>query len=116
MQKLLIEGIRTYACHGVLPEEQMIGGEYITDLSFEGDFARAIETDDLRHAVDYEKAAGIVKAEMMQPSKLIEHVAGRILKSLKKEFPSVKAVEVKVAKLRPPVNGIVGKAVIIIRE
>ena len=40
------------------------------------------------------------------PSKLLEHVARRILDSISKNFPTVDYAEVKVAKLNPPIAGL----------
>ena len=40
------------------------------------------------------------------PSKLIEHAAGRILYALKERFPQLAAIELKLSKLNPPLEGI----------
>ena len=45
-----------------------------------------------------------VKAEMEIPSKLLEHVCGRIVKRLFRTFPTVKAIELKLAKRNPPME------------
>ena len=50
------------------------------------------------------------------PSKLIEHVAGRILYALKERFPQLAAVELKLSKLNPPFGGDVHSASIILGE
>jgi dihydroneopterin aldolase len=60
---------------------------FSVDLSFEGDFSSAMESDQLVHAVDYVLVHAIVREEMAIPSALIEHVAARILKRLKVQFP-----------------------------
>ncbi|MBK9285968.1 MAG: dihydroneopterin aldolase [Sphingobacteriaceae bacterium] len=105
--KINIEGIRLYAFHGCLPEEEKIGCDYIIHVSFETDFTQAAESDDLKKTIDYCEVFEICKAEMAIRSKLIEHVGLRIFKSLRKKFPEAKKIHLKLAKLLPPVNGAV---------
>ena len=42
---------------------------------------------------------------MSTRSHLIEHVAQRIHDSVKKQFPEIKKIKVKVEKLNPPIGG-----------
>jgi dihydroneopterin aldolase len=53
---------------------------------------------------------------MMKPSKLIENVAGRILKAIKNKFPQILETTVKITKLNPPVNGEAGKATVTVKD
>ncbi len=104
MGTILVSGIRLHGYHGCLPEESKIGGEYVVDVSIHTDFTQAEKTDKLSDTVDYCRVYQIVKKEMAQRSNLIEYVCRRILDILILEFPSSK-FEVKVCKLRPPMNG-----------
>ncbi len=88
-----------------MKEEAKIGGEYVVDIAIEADLTSPADDDELSSTVDYVKVNQVVKEEMAQRSKLIEHVAGRILKSLQKHFPSTDSIEVKVSKITPPING-----------
>ncbi|MFN3874814.1 MAG: dihydroneopterin aldolase [Flavobacteriales bacterium] len=99
-----MRGIRAHAYHGCLPEEARIGGQYRVDVRAEGDFAAAERTDLLKDTVDYARVCAIVHEQMARRSRLIEHVAGRILQELKSEWPAVR-FEVRVTKERPPVGG-----------
>jgi dihydroneopterin aldolase len=107
MGKIEVSGIRIKAYHGCLPEEAIIGGEYIVDITIDSDFSKACLSDDLNDTVDYCAVYEIVKMEMAIRSKLIEHVAQRILSSLRAKFPDTKTFSVKVTKLVPPMNGAV---------
>lgn len=100
-----VSGINIYAYHGCLKEEALIGSEYIVDVVLGADMRRASESDDLSETLDYVAVNRVVKEEMAIRSKLIEHVAGRIIKRLKEEFPQTKNSKVKVTKLTPPING-----------
>lgn len=100
-----VSGIRAFAYHGCLAEEERIGGHYRVDVSVEADFTRAMGTDELSDTVDYGRITAIVLEQMAQRSKLIEHVAARVLQAIRAEWPDVGHVRVRVVKERPPVNG-----------
>jgi len=114
MNKILVEGIKLYAYHGCLEEEAMIGGEYIVNIILETDFTEAAQTDNLSKTIDYVIVYNIVKTQMAIRSKLIEHVAKRILNELKKEFPALKKTEVQVTKINPPMNGHVERVSVVV--
>jgi len=105
MGTIAIEGMEFHAFHGCMKEEQVIGNTFVVDLYLESDTSNSEESDKLDDTVDYSKAFDIVKEEMETPSKLLEHVGRRIISDIKKDFPEVESVEVKVAKKSPPVNG-----------
>jgi 7,8-dihydroneopterin aldolase/epimerase/oxygenase len=110
MAVIKIEQIKLHAYHGCLPEEAEKGQIYYVDVSAEGDFSKAILSDNLADAVDYCVVYDAVKKEMATRSKLIEHVCGRIFVALKNIYPHVK-ITVTVIKPSPPVNGEVKQAV-----
>ena len=109
MAILLIENIECYAHHGCLATETVVGQRYSVDVKIEGDFDQAIASDDLNQAIDYCVIYELVKKEMAIPSKLIEHVAGRILTSVKNHFSMPLKISVRVIKYNPPVNGHIEK-------
>jgi dihydroneopterin aldolase len=102
-----LEGMEFRANHGCLERERVIGNEFVVDFRGEVDMAAAIGSDNLEDAVNYALIYNVVAREMAQPSNLLEHVAGRIAKALKAEFPQFVSFSVRVSKKRPPVNGIV---------
>ncbi|CAN5286186.1 dihydroneopterin aldolase [soil metagenome] len=102
-----VNGIRLRAYHGCLPEEGIIGGEYVVDVLIETDFSKAAKSDELIDTIDYCVVFDCVKEEMAIRSKLIEHVAQRIVNSLRIRYSSVKKFEVTVIKIVPPMNGAV---------
>ncbi|MEN8248397.1 MAG: dihydroneopterin aldolase [Bacteroidota bacterium] len=104
MVKIELIGLEFFAYHGVYSQEQN-GNNFIVDLSVEGDFEEAIDSDCLDGTVDYEKLYRIISEEMQVRSKLLEHVTGRIFKRIKEEYPEVKKIEVSVQKLNPPIKG-----------
>ncbi len=102
-----VNGILVRAYHGCLPEEGIIGGEYVVDIIIDTDFSKAAQSDDLIDTVDYCVVFECVKTEMAIRSKLIEHVALRIINSLRGRYSSVNKFTVTVIKIVPPMNGAV---------
>lgn len=100
-----INGIRVFAYHGCLEEEGRIGGNYRVDVHVEGDLAKAEQSDSLADTIDYGRVTAIVKEQMAQRSKLIEHVARRILDALRTQWKADLSWKVRLTKERPPVNG-----------
>ena len=114
MEELKITGIECYAYHGCLDEEAVIGCGYKVDVIFYGDFKKAIASDNLNDTIDYVLVNEIVKNEMAVRSHLIEHVAGRILLTLKNKFTACQKITVTVSKLFPPVKGMIIEATILV--
>ena len=100
-----LEGMRFYAFHGFYPEERIIGGEYLVDISVETNAKGAVEADELEDTINYETVYEIVELEMKKPSKLLEHVLGRIVKKLKFQFDNIRGLEITLKKLSPPLAG-----------
>lgn len=112
--ELHIHNIECHAYHGCIEEEGHIGSRFSVDLDLTLDFSKAVETDDLLFTADYVVLHNMVREEMAIRSKLIEHVAGRILNRLQQIYPTCSQIRVAVTKFNPPVNGQLGKAVVII--
>ena len=100
-----IEGMEFYAFHGHYREEQIVGNRFLIDVTIETNMEKPMESDNLRDAVNYQRAYEIVKLEMQKKSHLLEHIAGRILNALYVEMEEIKKVTVKVTKMNPPVGG-----------
>jgi dihydroneopterin aldolase len=109
-----IRGIHVYAYHGCLPEEAIIGGDYVVNIALKGDFSKAASADTLEDTVDYVDVYKIVKKEMGIRSKLIEPVALRIAENLKSTFPAVTSLTVEVIKKNPPIGGNVNEVSVVL--
>ncbi len=101
---IILNNLRFYAYHGVLAQEKLVGHSFLVSLKIDCDFKQAIYSDSVKDTIDYGKVFEIVKKEMQIPSKLMEHVAGRILSSIYKKFPSVICVSISIIKENPPIN------------
>ena len=102
---IAIEGLKIYAYHGILEQERRVGNDFEVSLTVDYPFEKALTSDDLDHTLNYALLYDVIAAEMQQPSKLLEHVAGRIIRAVKAQFPLVKGGTISVAKLTPPIKG-----------
>ena len=99
-----IDGIRLHARHGVLPQEQLTGNDYIINVRASYDISRAMQTDDVADTLNYAEVYNIIKEEMNIPSKLIEHVAGRIADRLMDSYADTSSVMLRITKRNPPMS------------
>lgn len=110
--RILLSGIEVYAYGGVTEEERRIGQRYRLDLELSLDLAEAGRTDDLRATVSYaEVHAAAIVAMRERPFNLIESAADRVAGAVLAGFP-VSQVTVRLAKLLPPIDGVVASAAV----
>lgn len=114
--KIALNGIKIYAYHGVGEQETKVGNHFVVDICLTAPVENAVRSDELEDTINYASVYAIVKEEMAIPSRLLEHAAGRIMKSLKEHFPKLTAIEVKLAKLTPPFGGDVYSAAVILSD
>ena len=86
-------------------EEGKIGSDYTVDLEIKTDLRKSSISDNLEDTVDYVLLNRIVTEEMSIRSKLLEHVAHRIITRIFKEVPSISRIILGVSKLNPPIGG-----------
>lgn len=99
-----LKGLKLYAFHGVLPQENKIGAEYTIDLRLKTDFTTAAQNDELKGTINYADVFNIVKREMQIPSQLLEHVSFRIARQLFYNFPTLTEVNICLYKQNPPME------------
>ena len=102
--KIYLDDMRFYAYHGVMEQERLVGGEYCVSLAVEADLTEAVRTDDVANTVNYAALYEVVKSEMAVPSKLLEHVAGRIGRRALDMFERITTLTIRVTKLNPPMG------------
>ena len=97
-----------YGYHGVLSEEQSVGGKFEADVDIYTDFTNAAEKDSLNQTVDYEKVYKYMyQIALGQKYYLIEALASKIVDELLKNFPQIQKIAVRVRKNNPPLGGLV---------
>jgi dihydroneopterin aldolase len=105
MSKIFLEDVKIYASHGVLPEENIIGTYYILNAEIHTDLWDAAVSDDLNDTISYADINEIIHDEMKIKSKLLEHVAGRIITKINEKFNQISYIKLKITKTSPPMKG-----------
>jgi len=108
-----IENMEFYSFHGHFKEERIVGNKFNVDLTIETDMKVPAQSDNLKDAVNYQRAYEIVKSQMETKSYLLEHIAGRILDALYSELEGIKQATVKVSKMNPPMGGKIGSVSVV---
>ncbi len=116
MDSIKLKNIRVYAYHGCLVEEEHIGSDYVVNLEVKANLTQAAQSDSLADTVDYVEIQSIVRKEMSVRSKLLEHVAKRIIDSILRKLEMVQEVRVSVAKRNPPIGGDVAEVSVTMRK
>lgn len=101
---IYIRNLRFHAFHGVEAQERMTGNDYELNLRIQVDVSAAMVNDNVTDTVNYAEVYTLAKHEMAIPSKLVEHVAYRIGKSVMKRWPAVCSIKVHLTKLNPPMG------------
>lgn len=102
--KIYLRNVRFHAFHGVLPQEGIVGNDYLVNLVLDYDFSSAMKTDDLQGTLNYAEVYQKIREEMAVPSKLLEHVAGRIAHRLFSDFPEIQKLQLSITKVNPPMG------------
>jgi dihydroneopterin aldolase len=86
-----IENLSVSGIIGVYPEERARPQPLVVDLSLSWDFARAAETDDVRHTADYAEVARDIRAFVeAHPFHLLETLARRMAQHLGERYGSAR--------------------------
>lgn len=97
-------GVRFHAFHGVMPQEGIVGADFRVDLRVGYPLELAMQSDEVADTLNYAALYEFVRREMAVPSRLLEHVAGRIAKAIEEAFPQVSSIDLELTKLNPPMG------------
>jgi dihydroneopterin aldolase len=107
--RIEIRDLRVVGVHGVLAEERERAQPFALDLDVWVDLSDAGSSDDLADTVDYgdlvERSAAVVRDQSFQ---LLEALAANVARTVLAADARVRAVEVTLHKLRPPIGLDVG--------
>ena len=110
-----LKGLRFTAKHGVLPQERVVGGEYVVSVRVDCNLEQAVKSDDVKDTLNYAELYQIINKEMQTPSCLLEHVAGRIGESILSAFPQALSAEIEITKRNPPMGADCDGATVFVR-
>ncbi|GAB1350542.1 dihydroneopterin aldolase [Ignavibacteriales bacterium] len=97
-----------YAYHGVMKEEQRVGGKFEADIDLYINFAEAGVFDDLHKTINYETVYNyLLSIAQTKKSYLIETVSYKICELLFEKYDNLERLIVRVRKNNPPIGGVV---------
>ena len=96
--------MRLHAFHGVCEQEHVVGNDYVINVTVTYPLDSACQSDDVNDTLNYAVLADIIRQEMAVSSSLLEHVAGRIAKTVMERFPLTEAITVDIMKVAPPMS------------
>jgi len=109
MQNIIrIKGATFYGYHGVMSEEQSVGGKFEADVDMYTNFSEAAKKDSLQQTIDYQKVYKVLYHLALEHKYyLIEAVANKIAEELLITFTAIEKIAVRVRKNNPPLGGVV---------
>lgn len=110
MDRILLQGMRFWGHHGLLPHEREQGQPFEVDLEVELDLSRARESDRLEETVDYRLLFRAVQEVVEgEPVHLLEHLAERIRRQVERSLEALPVqrgrIRVRVRKPQAPLGG-----------
>ena len=97
-----------YAYHGVLTDEQNLGGKFDVDVDLHCDLTRGAKSDHLQDTVNYERVYDCIRRLVLDKKHLLlESLASSIGKGILKNFSKVNSVTIRVRKPGAPVRGVI---------
>ena len=110
MGLIALENMEFFACHGVYPEEQILGNKFIVDIYITTSLEDATLTDEVNDTINYETVFLLIQVEMKKKVQLIETLNHNIINELKRQFNNIEEVKVRVRKHRPIPGHLVGSS------
>lgn len=105
MDKIIINGLKLFAYHGVNPEEKENGQIFIIDLEALTSLERAGETDCLDDTVSYAKIIKTVRRVFCEKKyDLIERAARVTADAVLEEYPAIEKIKIIVKKPDAPIS------------
>lgn len=89
-----------------MEQERIVGNvfEVNAELRLNDSVEQLAEEDNLETTVNYAEVVGVIRDEMSVKSALLENVAWRIVKSLKKKFSLIEGGKIEIIKTNPPIG------------
>ncbi|HEY4611652.1 MAG TPA: dihydroneopterin aldolase [Bacteroidota bacterium] len=97
-----------YAYHGVLTDEQNLGGKFEVDVELHCDLSKGAKSDNLKDTVDYQKVYSCIRDLVLgKKYYLLEALANTIAQGILRQFKKVDTAVVRVRKPGAPVRGVI---------
>ena len=114
---IIINGLKVFAHHGVLPEEKQQGQLFYLDIELFTDLSLPCLSDNVEHTVNYDEVCTLAERLMTERKyDLIERAAQVVCDGILEAFPQVSEVELTLRKPHAPVKCEIAYAAVRIRR
>lgn len=97
-----------YAYHGVLSDEQNLGGKFEVDVDLHCDLSKGAKSDHLKDTVDYERVYDCIRTIVVgRKFLLLERLGSEIAQGILGQFAQVQQVVIRVRKPGAAVKGVI---------
>lgn len=101
-----LRGLRFYAYHGVMNEENVLGQQFIVDVDLYKNLEKAGSSDQVGDTINYAEVYQLIKRIVIgERFQLLERLAEEIASQILQSF-SCEAIRVEVHKPQAPIPGI----------
>lgn len=105
MDKISIKGLKLFAYHGVNPEEKQDGQNFIFDVDYYVNIAKACHNDSIDDTVSYAKVVKVIRSAFTSEKyDLIERAAQVVADALLDNFEDIFKVEITLKKPEAPIK------------
>lgn len=98
MGTIHIKDLEVFGKHGYYKDEQQLNQKFLLDISFDLDIIPAAEGDELPKTVNYEEIVSICSEVFNSPTNLIETLAVKTARAIKRKFPYVSNINIILSK------------------
>ncbi len=107
MIQIHLEQLQFFGYHGLYPEERLIGGNFIVDITIDHQPNNQIIYT-LEETIDYSIVYEMIHQRMKIPTNLLETIATEFCFEIINKFESVQAIRFSIKKLHPPIHQFTG--------
>lgn len=105
VDKISIKGLKLFAYHGVNPEEKENGQNFIFDVDYYVNIAKACHSDNVDDTVSYAKVVKVIRAAFTDEKyNLIERAAQITADAILENFEDIFKVEITLKKPEAPIK------------
>ena len=104
---ILLRKVQFFGFHGLYPEEAVRGNQFEVDLKVF--YSRDQPIEKIDQTVDYVTLYELIREQMQVRRLLLETLGNEICFNIKNKFPQVRAIELEIRKINPPIQGFEGQ-------
>jgi dihydroneopterin aldolase len=108
MMTIHLQDLIFFAGHGVFPEEEILGGEFVVNVKVYFTPVQPL-IQEISDTLNYAEIFDVVQKIMMEPTPLLETLAQKIGYQIIEKFNMAEEVFVKIDKSHPPILSFQGK-------